>query len=125
MKVSDAYVSYESATFGADFYTYTYRGIGVVARELEELLYTHPAVSDVQVVGVPSKQYGEEVMACIILKQGETATAEDIKAFMLKNLARHKVASYVQFMDSFPMNAAGKILKYKMREEAAKRLNLV
>ena len=99
-------------------------GENIYPRELEELLYTHPAVSDVQVVGVPSKQYGEEVMACIILKQGETATAEDIKAFMLKNLARHKVASYVQFMDSFPMNAAGKIQKYKLREMAVELLNL-
>lgn len=99
-------------------------GENIYPRELEELLYTHPAVSDVQVIGVPSKQFGEEVMACIILKKGATATEEEIKAFMLKNLARHKVASYVQFVDSFPMNAAGKIQKYKLREMAVELLKL-
>lgn len=61
-------------------------GENIYPRELEELLYTHPAVSDVQVIGVPSKQFGEEVMACIILKEGETVTEDEIKAFMLKNL---------------------------------------
>ena len=99
-------------------------GENIYPRELEELLYTHPAVSDVQVIGVPSKQFGEEVMACIILKEGETVTEDEIKAFMLKNLARHKVASYVQFVDSFPMNAAGKIQKYKLREMAVELLKL-
>ena len=99
-------------------------GENIYPRELEELLYTHPAISDVQVIGVPSKQFGEEVMACIILKEGETATEDEIKEFMRKNVARHKVASYVQFVDSFPMNAAGKIQKYKLREMAVELLKL-
>jgi fatty-acyl-CoA synthase len=99
-------------------------GENIYPRELEELLYTHPAVSDVQVVGVPSKKFGEEVMAYIILKSGETPDEADIRAFMLKHLARHKVASYIQFVDSFPMNAAGKIQKYKLREQAVELLNL-
>ena len=63
-------------------------------------------------------------MACIILKDGETMTAEEMKAYINANMARHKVPRYIEFVKSFPMNAAGKILKYKMREEAAERLGL-
>ena len=67
---------------------------------------------------MPDKQYGEEIMACIILKEGETATEDEIKEFVKSHMAKHKVPRYVDFVDEFPMNAAGKILKYKMRETA-------
>ena len=73
---------------------------------------------------MPDEQYGEEIMACIILKEGETMTEEELKSFVLSHMAKHKVPRYVDFVDAFPMNAAGKILKYKMREEAQKKLGL-
>ena len=96
-------------------------GENIYPKEIEEFIYTNPKVQDVQVIGVPDKQYGEEICACIILKDGETMTVEEMKAFVLSHMAKHKVPKYVDFVDSFPMNAAGKILKYKMREEAAKK----
>ena len=99
-------------------------GENLYPREIEEFLYTHPAVQDVQVIGVPDEKYGEEAMACIILKEGQEASEPEIRAYCVERLARHKVPKYIRFVDSFPMNAAGKILKYKMREEAAKELGL-
>ena len=81
-------------------------------------------MSDVQVIGVPDKQYGEEIMACVVLKPGETMTEEELKEFVATHMAKHKTPRYVDFVDGFPMNAAGKILKYKMREDAVKKLNL-
>ena len=84
----------------------------------------HEKVKDVQVIGVPDEQYGEEIMACIILKDGEQMTVEEMKAYINAHMARHKVPKYIDFVDSFPMNAAGKILKYKMREDAVKKLGL-
>ena len=100
-------------------------GENVYPKEIEEFIYTHPAVQDVQVIGVPDKKYGEEALAEIILKEGMTCTVEEMLNFIKASLARHKVPRYIEFVDSFPMNAAGKILKYKMREDAAKRLGLV
>ena len=99
-------------------------GENIYPKEIEEFIYTIPKVSDVQVVGVPSKQYGEEIMACVILKEGETMTAEELQQAVKSNLARHKVPKYVKFTDSFPMTASGKIQKYKLREEAAAEFNL-
>ena len=99
-------------------------GENLYPKEIEDFLYTHPKIQDVQVIGVPDKDYGEEVDACIILKPGEEATAEEIKEFCLAHMAKHKCPRYVDFVDSFPMNAAGKILKYKMREEAVTRHSL-
>ena len=99
-------------------------GENIYPKEIEEFIYTCPKVSDVQVIGVPDKQYGEEIMACIILKEGETMTEDEMKAYIAANMARHKVPRYIDFVDSFPMNAAGKILKYKMRENAAEKLGL-
>ena len=99
-------------------------GENIYPKEIEDFIYTHPKVSDVQVIGVPSKDYGEEIMACVILKEGETADAEEIKDFVRTHMAKHKTPSYVVFVDSFPMNAAGKILKYKMREQAVELLKL-
>ena len=81
-------------------------------------------MKDVQVIGVPDKRYGEEIMACIILKEPGTVSVEEMTDCIKASMARHKVPRYIEFVDSFPMNAAGKILKYKMREDAARRLNL-
>ncbi len=99
-------------------------GENLYPKEIEDFIYTHPQVSDVQVIGVPDKQYGEEAMACIILKEDATITKEELHEFMFANIAKHKVPKYIRFVDSFPMNAAGKILKYKMREEAIEYLGL-
>jgi fatty-acyl-CoA synthase len=99
-------------------------GENIYPKEIEEYLYTHPKVQDVQVIGVPDKQYGEEIMACIILKEGVTATVEEIRESVKTHMAKHKVPKYVEFVTGFPMNAAGKIMKYKMREQAVERLNL-
>ncbi len=99
-------------------------GENIYPKELEEFIYTHPKVSDVQVIGVPDEQYGEEIMACIILKEEEEMTVEEMKQYMRERIARHKVPKYIAFVDSFPMNAAGKILKYKMREDAIAQLKL-
>ena len=73
---------------------------------------------------MPDEAYGEEIMACIILKEGETMTADEMKSYIGANMARHKVPKYVDFVSAFPMNAAGKILKYKMREDAIEKLGL-
>ncbi len=100
-------------------------GENIYPKEIEEFIYTHPMTKDVQVIGVPDKKYGEEIMASIILKEPGAVTVEEMTAFIKASLARHKVPKYIEFVDSFPMNAAGKVLKYKMREEAARRLGLV
>ena len=99
-------------------------GENIYPKEIEECFYTNPDVKDVQVIGVPDEQYGEEIMACIVLKEGVERTEKDMKDFIMSKMARHKVPKYVKFVDGFPMNAAGKILKYKMREDAVKELGL-
>lgn len=99
-------------------------GENIYPKEIEDFIYTHPKVSDVQVIGVPDQQYGEEIMACVILKEGETMTEGELKQYVLDHMAKHKVPRYVDFVDAFPMNAAGKILKYKMREDAVRKLGL-
>ena len=99
-------------------------GENIYPKEIEEFIYTNPKVKDVQVIGVPDEQYGEEIMACVVLKDGETMTEGEMKQFVRDHMAKHKVPKYVDFVDSFPMNAAGKILKYKMREDAVKKLGL-
>lgn len=99
-------------------------GENVYPREIEELIYLHPAVKDVQVVGVPSKKFGEEICAYIVLKEGAESNEADIKEYVAARMSRHKIPSYIIFTDSFPMNAAGKILKYKMREHAKEVLQL-
>ena len=99
-------------------------GENIYPREIEEFIFTHEAVEDVQVIGVPDKRYGEEIMASIILKDGYTMTVEEMSDYILSHMARHKVPRYIEFVSSFPKNAAGKILKYKMREEAIEKLGL-
>jgi len=99
-------------------------GENIYPKEIEEFIYTHPSVSDVQVIGVPDEALGEEIMACIILKEGETMTVDEMKKYVRDHMAKHKVPKYVDFVDHFPMNNAGKIQKFKMREEAVKKLGL-
>ena len=99
-------------------------GENIYPKEIEEFIYTHPGVRDVQVIGVPDKKYGEEIMACIILKEGISMTEAEMTDYIKASMARHKVPKYIRFVSSFPMNAAGKILKYKMRQDAARELGL-
>ncbi|GAB7389359.1 AMP-binding protein [Bacillaceae bacterium] len=99
-------------------------GENIYPREIEEFLYQHPKILDVQVVGVPDEKYGEEVMAWIILKEGEKATAEEIREFCKGKISRYKIPRYIEFCKEFPMTASGKIQKFKLRERAMKLLNL-
>jgi fatty-acyl-CoA synthase len=99
-------------------------GENIYPREIEEFLFTHPAVNDVQVVGVPDKVYGEEVMAFVIKKEGADVTAEELVQYTKERLSRHKAPRYVQFVDEFPMTASGKIQKYKLREIGISQLKL-
>ncbi|MBP7176550.1 MAG: AMP-binding protein [Thermoclostridium sp.] len=99
-------------------------GENIYPKEIEDFLYTHPKVKDVQVIGVPDKQYGEEIMACVIVKDGEVLTEEEVKEYCRSRMAKHKTPRYVDFVTEFPMNAAGKIMKYKMRENAVDKLKL-
>jgi fatty-acyl-CoA synthase len=99
-------------------------GENIYPKEIEEFIYTNPKVKDVQVIGVPDQQYGEEIMACVILKDGESMTEEELKNFVMTHMAKHKTPKYVDFVTEFPMNAAGKILKYKMRENAVEKFGL-
>ncbi len=99
-------------------------GENIYPKEIEDFIYTHPKVSDVQVIGVPSKAYGEEIMAVVIPKEGETLTEQDIKDYVKANMAKHKMPSFVMFVEQFPMTAAGKILKYRLREMAIEELAL-
>ncbi|TEB13288.1 Long-chain-fatty-acid--CoA ligase [Pelotomaculum sp. FP] len=99
-------------------------GENIYPKEIEDFIYTHPKVKDVQVIGVPDKQYGEEIMACVVLKDNVTMTADELKDYTRSHMAKHKTPRYVDFVDDFPMNAAGKIMKYKMREHAVEKLGL-
>ncbi|NQS76212.1 MAG: AMP-binding protein [Peptococcaceae bacterium] len=99
-------------------------GENIYPKEIEDFIYTHPKVQDVQVIGVPDKQYGEEIMACVVLREGETMTADELKDYVRSHMAKHKTPRYVDFVADFPMNAAGKILKYKMREQAVEKFDL-
>ncbi|WP_461834568.1 AMP-binding protein [Desulfothermus sp.] len=97
-------------------------GENIYPREIEEFLYTHPKIKDVQVVGVPSKKYGEEVAAFVQLKEGEMATEEELKEYCKDKIAFHKIPKYWFFVDEYPTTASGKIQKYKLREEATRLL---
>ena len=100
-------------------------GENIYPREIEEFLYTHPSIQDVQVIGVPDGKYGEELMACIILKPGaEPLDANAISEFCRGKLAHYKIPRYVDVRDSFPMTVSGKVRKVEMREEAVAKLGL-
>ncbi len=99
-------------------------GENIYPREIEEFLYTHPAVKDVQVIGLPDEKYGEAVCACVIFKDGMTATDEEIIQFVSAGMSRFKTPKYVIPMTEFPMTASGKIQKYKLRAMGVEKLGL-
>jgi fatty-acyl-CoA synthase len=91
-------------------------GENIYPRELEEFLFTHPKVMNVQVVGVADARYGEQVLAAIQLKAGMSATAEEFIEFSTGKIARHKIPKYWEFVEDYPMTASGKVQKYKLKE---------
>jgi fatty-acyl-CoA synthase len=99
-------------------------GENIYPKEIEEFLYTHPKVSDIQVYGVPDRKYGEQVMAAIVLKKGVEMTEDEVKEFCKGKIANYKIPRYVKFVDGYPMTASGKIQKFKLREVAIKELHL-
>jgi fatty-acyl-CoA synthase len=99
-------------------------GENVYPREIEEFLYRHPKIQDVQVIGVPDPRYGEELCAWVCLRDGETATPEEIRAFCQGQIAHYKVPRHVKFVDGFPMTVTGKIQKFLMRQQMIEELGL-
>ncbi len=99
-------------------------GENIYPREIEDFLYTHPAISDVQVIGVPDDRYGEEVMAWVKLADDGALDEEGLRAFCEGRIAHYKIPRYVKFVDAFPMTVTGKIQKFKMREAATHELGL-
>jgi len=99
-------------------------GENIYPREIEERLYQHPAVEDVQVVGVPDRKFGEEVLAWVKLRTGQTATEQELRDFCRATLAHFKVPHYFKFVDAFPTTVTGKIQKFKIRDQAIKDLGL-
>jgi fatty-acyl-CoA synthase len=99
-------------------------GENIYPREIEEFLYQHPDISDVQVIGVPSARYGEEVMAWVKLREGASVSEDDLTAYCKDRIATYKIPRYWKFVDGFPMTVTGKIQKFKMREAAVDELGL-
>lgn len=99
-------------------------GENIYPKEIEEFLYHFPDLLDVQVVGIPDERLGEEIMASIILKEGKTATQENIKDFCKGNISHYKIPKYIEFVKEYPMTASGKIQKYKLKEQAIQKLEL-
>ncbi|MCW3064834.1 MAG: AMP-binding protein [Solirubrobacterales bacterium] len=100
-------------------------GENVYPREIEEFLYAHPDVADVQVIGVPDDRYGEEIMAWVQLREGATATEDELREHCRGQIARYKVPRYIRITDGFPMTVTGKVQKFRMRETAIAELGLV
>jgi fatty-acyl-CoA synthase len=99
-------------------------GENVYPREIEEFYYRHPQVQDVQVVGVPDARYGEVLCACVVLKPGHSATAEELKAFAQGQIAHYKVPRYIEFVEAFPMTITGKVQKFLLRKAMVDKLGL-
>jgi len=99
-------------------------GENIYPREVEEFLYRHPKVLDVQCVGVPDAKYGEELCACIVLRPGVHADSEEMRKFCIGQMARYKVPRYVVFMDAFPLTVTGKIQKFVLRQQVAGALGV-
>jgi fatty-acyl-CoA synthase len=99
-------------------------GENVYPREIEEFLYTHPKISDVQVIGVPDARYGEEIMAWVRLREGETASAEELRDYCRDRIARYKVPRHFKFVEAFPTTVTGKVQKFVMREQSIQELGL-
>jgi fatty-acyl-CoA synthase len=99
-------------------------GENIYPREIEEFLYTHPKISDIQVIGVPDKKYGEEVCAWIRLREGQHATEDEIRNYCRGKIATYKIPRFIRFTTEFPMTVTGKIQKFRMREQMVKELGL-
>jgi fatty-acyl-CoA synthase len=99
-------------------------GENVYPREIEEFLYSHPKVQDVQVIGVPDEKLGEEIMAWVKLREGQAATVDEIRDYCRGKIAHYKIPRYVKFVDGFPMTVTGKVQKFLMRETSVAELGL-
>ena len=99
-------------------------GENVYPREVEEFLYTHPQVADVQVVGVPDERYGEELMAWVVVRDGASVTPDEVREFCRGRISHYKIPRYVKLVDGFPMTVTGKVQKFKLREQAIDELGL-
>jgi fatty-acyl-CoA synthase len=99
-------------------------GENIYPREVEEYLYRHPKIQDVQCVGVPDERFGEELCACVVLRGGETLTEDEVQAFCRGQIAHYKIPRYVRFVESFPMTVTGKVQKYLLRESISAQLGL-
>jgi fatty-acyl-CoA synthase len=93
-------------------------------REIEEFLYRHPKVLEVQIVGVPDRKYGEELCAWIVLREGQISTPEEIQGFCKGQIAHYKIPRYIKFVSSFPMTVTGKIQKFLIRDQMRQELGL-
>lgn len=100
-------------------------GENIYPREIEEFLFRHPKIQDVQVIGVPDQKYGEELCAWVKLRSGETLSEEEVREFCKGQIAHYKVPRYVRFVSEFPMTITGKIQKFVMREQTIEELGLV
>ena len=99
-------------------------GENIYPREIEEFLYTHPKIADVQVIGVPDRNYGEQVCAWIRLREGQDATSDEIRDYCRGQIATYKIPHYIRFTAEFPMTVTGKVQKFRMREEMIKELGI-
>jgi fatty-acyl-CoA synthase len=99
-------------------------GENIYPREIEEFLYHLPGVKDIQVAGIPSEKYGEEVGAFIILHEDAHLTEEEVREFCRGKIARHKIPRYVFFVDAYPLTGSGKIQKFKLKEIGARELEI-
>jgi fatty-acyl-CoA synthase len=99
-------------------------GENIYPREIEEFLYTHPDIEDVQVIGVPDPKYGEELCAWVKLRPGGSLTTEDVREYCVGKIAHYKVPRYVRITEEFPMTVTGKVQKFKMRETSITELDL-
>jgi fatty-acyl-CoA synthase len=99
-------------------------GENIYPREIEEFLYTHPKISDVQVIGVPDAKYGEEIMAWIRLRDGEATNPEELRDYCRDNIAHYKIPRYIKFVEAFPTTVTGKVQKFIMREQSIRELGL-
>ena len=99
-------------------------GENIYPREIEEFLYTHPAIADVHVIGLPDQRYGEEVCAWVRLREGRSLTLDELRDFCQGKIAHYKIPRYLKVTDEFPMTVTGKIQKYKMRERSLEEFGL-
>ena len=100
-------------------------GENIYPREIEEFLYRHPAIAEVQVFGVPDNRYGEEICAWVVLKPGASLTDTELRDFCRGQIAHFKVPRHVRFVDALPMTVTGKAQKFVMRQEMVKELGVV